>query len=190
MSDLMMSNDNTGTPIDAHPEGTFMAVCRDIWVERKPNQNYPGKNRWGNDEPKELVRVCIDFLTDEPIEINGQMRPRFMRFKANQSWGEKSNLRDFISKWNPGLGKMEKADLEVMVGKGAYLTITQDIGKDGKTWSNVTGIAAPPKGASIPQIPSDFVRHKFKDHPAQPLPEKHEATANGLAEAEDDGLPF
>ena len=188
MSDLMMSNDNTGAPIDAHPEGTFMAVCRDIWVERKPNPNYPGKNRWGNDEPKELVRVCIDFLTDEPIEINGQMRPRFMRFKANQSWGEKSNLRDFISKWNPGLGKMEKADLEVMVGKGAYLTITQDTGKDGKLWSNVTGIAPPPKGASIPQIPSDFVRHKDKDKPVQAAPQP-EPVRSAVAGDEDD-LPF
>lgn len=189
MSELMMSNDNTGTPIDAHPEGTFMAVCRDIWVERKPNPNYPGKNRWGNDEQKELVRVCIDFLTDEPIEINGQMRPRFIRYKANQSWGEKSNLREFVAKWNPGLGKMDKADLEVMVGKGAYLTITHDNGHDGKVWANVTGIAPPPKGAIIPAIPSDFMRHKFKDAPQAVQTQRQDPPVKGL-DTEDDGLPF
>lgn len=175
MSELMMSNERKGGDFEIHPEGTFMAVCRDIWIERKPNDKYPGTNQWGNPEPEQLVKVCIDFLTDDPIEINGEMMPRFMRFKANQSWGDKSSLRDFVTRWNPAVGRAEKADLETLVGTGAYLTISHSEPKDGKVWANITSVAPPPKGASIPKIPSGFVRHKDKAaEPQQPAPQRDE----------------
>lgn len=163
MSELMMSNERRNdAEFDAHPEGSFMAVCRDIWIERKPNPKYPGTNPWGNPEPQDLVKVCIDFLTDEPIEINGKLMPRFIRFKANHTWGEKGSLRDFVSRWNPAMGREENADLEALVGAGAYLTIVHNPGSDGKVWANVKSVAAPPKGATIPLIPEGFVRHKDK----------------------------
>lgn len=164
MSDLKLTSarNEDKKEFDVHPKGTFMAVCRDIWVERKDNPKYPGTNPWGNPEPKQLVKVCVDFLTDEPIEIGGKMLPRFIRFKANNSWGEKAALRDFVSRWDPAMGKMDEVDLEQLVGRGAYLTIDHNTGKDGNTWANVVGVAPPPKGATIPMVPAEFVRHKDK----------------------------
>jgi hypothetical protein len=144
---------------DPHPEGAFMAVCRDIYIDRKPNPKYPGTSPFGRPEPQELVKVVFEFLTDEPIEIGGQMLPRLIRYRANASWHEDSNLRKFVSIWNPAIGKQDTSDLEALVGAGAYLTITQSTAADGKIWSNIQGAAAPPRGASIPAIPTDFARH-------------------------------
>jgi hypothetical protein len=164
MSSLVMTKPQgeENGKFDAHPEGTFMAVCRDIYIDRKDNPKYPGTTDFGKPEPKELVKVVFEFLTDEPIEIGGQMLPRLVRFRANASWHDDSNLRKFVRGWNPMLGKLDQADLEALVGSGAYLTITQSTGKDGKVWSNIQGAAAPPRGASLPIIPADFVRNNGK----------------------------
>jgi hypothetical protein len=189
MSDLMMSSNGNQREYDNHPEGTFMAVCRDIWIERKPNPKYPGTTIYGKPEPEQTVKVCIDFLTDEPIEIGGNMVPRFIRYKASPSWHDDSNLRKFIRGWNPALGKADKADLEALVGTGAYLTIAHSAGKDGKVWANVVGVAAPPKGATIPLVPKDFVRAKFKDGTATaPAPQKAAPSAPVAEEPND--LPW
>ena len=192
MSDLKMSapQGNDDKEFEAHPEGSFMAVCRDVWVERKPNPKYPGTNPWGNPEAEQLVKVCIDFLTDEPIEINGKLMPRFIRFKANLTWGEKGSLRNFVSRWNPALGREEEADLERLVGSGAYLTVVHNTDNNGKVWANVTNVSAPPKGASIPMIPANFVRHKDKAAPAvtNDPPATYEAPKQGIGQTAGD--PF
>ena len=147
---------------DIHPEGNFMAVCRDIWVERKANPKYPGTTQYGKPEPEVLVKVILEFLTDEPIEIGGQMLPRFIRYRANLSWHEDSSLRKFIRSWNLAVGKADEADIEVLVGDGAYLTISHSEPVDGKVYANIVGIATPPKGASCPKVPADFIRNKDK----------------------------
>lgn len=163
MSDLRMTSKREDREFDIHPEGNFMAVCRDIWVEHKPNPNYPGTNQWGNPEPEELVKVKFEFLTDEPIEIGGQMLPRFISAVFNQSWGEKSSLRAFVNMWDPAMGRDEDVDLDTLVGRGCFLTITHNPSKDKtKIWANITTISAPPKGATIPLVPETFVRHKDK----------------------------
>jgi hypothetical protein len=159
---MMRNTSANDREFDVHPEGTFMAVCRDIWVDRKPNPRFPGTTPYGKPEPEVLVKVCIDFLTDEPVEINGQMLPRFIRYRANLSWHEDSALRKFIRGWSPAVGKAEEADIEVLVGDGAYLTITHSKSPDGKVYANIVGIATPPKGASCPKVPADFIRNKDK----------------------------
>ena len=162
MSDLRMTSKREDKEFDPHPEGTFMAVCRDIWIERKPNPKVGQKNQWGNYEPEELVRVVFEFLTDEPIEVNGEMHPRFISAKLNHTWAEKGKLRAFVSAWDPALGRSEDADLETLVGRGAYLTITHNVGNDGTVWANITNVAAPPKGATVPGVPSEFTRRRYR----------------------------
>lgn len=163
MSDLKLTSKREDREFDIHPEGTFMAVCRDVWVERKPNPKAGQINQWGNEEPDDLVRAVIEFLTDEPIEIDGQIFPRFISARLNYTWGEKGKLRAFVSMWDSAMGKADDVDLEALVGRGAYLTVTHNPSADGsKVWANITTISAPPKGASIPAIPSNFIRHKDK----------------------------
>lgn len=160
MSELMMSNKRSDREFDAHPEGTFMAVCRDIYIDRKPNPKAGTMNQWGNPEPDELVRVVFEFLTDEAIEIDGELRPRFMSARFNQSWNEKAKLRAFVGMWDPAMGRAEEADIDALCGRGAYITVTHNVGNDGKVYANITSIAAPPKGASVPMVPADFTRRK------------------------------
>jgi hypothetical protein len=50
-----------------------------------------------------------------------------------------------------------------LIGRGAYLTIAHSVDAAGKTWANIMGAMTPPKGADVPKIPGDFVRHKDKD---------------------------
>ena len=158
---------------EPHPEGTFMAVCRDIY--EVPNKKAGQVNKYGKVEPPTKVR--IEFLTDEPIEINGDMLPRLVSTQFNISWNEKSSLREFVSMWNPAMGKLDAVDPDKLIGMGAYLTITQSADQidKSKIWSNINGIAPPPRGMSVPTIPTDFVRRK--DRPADgtataPAPQK------------------
>lgn len=182
MNDLKMTKPQTeGKDFDPHPKGNYMAVCRDIYTKVEPNpfkgqiSPYTGKV----DEKETIKRIYFEFLTEEPIEINGDLKPRFVRYRAAYSWGEKSSQRKFVSGWDPDLGNDDYADLSVLVGRGAYLTITHNEGKDGKIYANVFAAAAPPKGASVPKIPADFVR--YADRP--------ENGGDGTPVG-DDGLPF
>lgn len=161
-----------------HPEGTFMAVCRDIYEE--PNPKAGQINKYGKRTPD--TRVVIEFLTEEPVEFNGKMEPSLIRVRFNPSWGEKSSLRQFVTSWAPALGKPDRCNPEDLIGRGAYVTVThsQDYEDTEKKWANIVGIAPPPKGATIPLIPADFVRHK----------DKGSAPQAGQATNEPTDLPF
>ena len=67
-----------------------------------------------------------------------------------------------VSAWDPALGRSEDADLETLVGRGAYLTITHKVGNDGTVWANIPNVAAPPKGATVPGVPSEFPRRRYR----------------------------
>lgn len=152
-----------------HPEGPCMAVCRDIWVETLDNPKARQINQWGNIEPDRITYIHFEFLTEEPVEYNGKLSPSFAKKRVTKSWGEKSNCRKFISSWDPVAGRNDALDLESFVGRGAYLNIVHET-KDGRTYANIATIAAPPKGATIPSIPADFVRHKDKQGVGQTAP--------------------
>jgi len=145
-----------------------MAVCRDIWSEEIDNPKAGQVNQWGKVEKPKVRYIHFEFLTDEPIEINGQMLPRFVKRRLNHGWGEKSACRAFVSAWNPALGKDDNANLSSLVGAGAYLNIIHET-KGDKTYANIATIVPPPKGATIPLIPKDFVRHAVREQqqPAQ-----------------------
>lgn len=193
MSDLKMSSTKGEThEFDPHPEGTYMAICRDVYVKEDPNPWYGKVYEEGEeaDMRKTLRRVYFEFLTDEPIELKGQLYPRFVRHKLNLAWGDKSKLRPFVTAWNTALGKDDSADLEELVGAGAYLTIAHNVDKQGRVWANIVGIAAPPKGASVPQVPSNFVRHKDKAAPSvtNDPPANYEVPKQGIGQTDKD--PF
>lgn len=150
-----------------------MAVLADVFVKEFPNKYVGqlqkfGKNKGKPDERETIKKVCFAFLTDEPIEIDGTLKPRYASFWAPAGLGTSefpSNARAFIKGWWPTLTDAridEGLDLDKFIGKGAYITITHSTDKQGKTWANVTGAMQPPKDSTIPMIPSDFVRHKDK----------------------------
>lgn len=208
MSELIITSSGSGSnDFTPHPQGQFMAVCADVFTKVKPNK-YKGQtgNNGKVDTRDTVTSICLSFLTDEMIEIEGKMKPRYASFWATASMGTDdypSNLRKFLRGWFPALksGDFERFDAEKLIGRGAYLTIAHSDDASGKTWANIVGAMTPPKGSPVPLVPVDFVRHKDKDNaadqgaPAKAEPvkaaptDKYDKTAQGLAEAEND-LPF
>jgi len=146
-----------------------MAVCADVFTKVKPNK-YKGTvgNNGKPDTRDTITSICISFLTDEVIEIDGTLKPRYASFWATASLGTPdypSNLRKFLKAWIPALkdSDLESFDADKLIGRGAYLTIAHSVDAAGKTWANIMGAMTPPKGADVPKIPADFVRHKDKD---------------------------
>lgn len=199
MSTIIEAPKGNYTP---HPEGTFMAVMADCWLETKPNP-FKGSPRdkkdpsKGVDTRETITEVILAFLTDEVVEIAGEMKPAYVRYRATASVAETSNLRKFLKGWFPKLqdADFERFDADKMIGRGAYLTVAHRESK-GNTYANVVNAAAPPKGAAIPSIPSDFVRRKDKPAP-EPVanvtsdpPANYKAPIGVEASEEDDDLPF
>jgi len=146
-----------------------MAVCADVFTKTLPNKYKGTPNDKGNVDTRDTItKVCISFLTTEMIEIDGTPKPRYASFWASASMGSidyPSNARKFIKGWWPTLTDEQidtGFDLDKLIGKGAYLTITHSTDKNGKVWANIAGAMQPPQGSPVPQIPADFVRHNDK----------------------------
>jgi len=174
-----------------HPEGTFLAVMADCWLETRPNpwkgelrdKNDPSK---GRDERETITEIKLAFLTEDEHEPG---KPSYVRYSATASVNDNSNLRKFLKGWFPKLqdADFERFDADKLIGKGAYITVTHRESK-GNVYANVINAAQPPKGSTVPAIPADFVRRKDKvQDEAAPVG----AAPAPVAQAEgDDDLPF
>lgn len=170
MSTLLTSGGNGGGNYTPHPEGQFLAVCADVFTKEKPNR-YKGTtgNNGKVDTRETITSICVSFLTEVMIEIDGKQKPRYASFWATASLGTPdypSNLRKFIQGWIPTLkdADLETFDADTLIGKGAFLTIKHsEPGADGKVWANIMGAMTPHKSLPVPLVPADFVRHKDKD---------------------------
>jgi len=169
---------------------------RDAYLQTKPN---PWKGRWrdekdhskGKDERETITEIFMEFLTEHQVEINGSMMPGFARYRATASVADGSNLRKFLKAWFPALKDEDFArfDADKLVGKGAYITVAHNVGKDGNTYANIVGAMQPPKGSALPAIPKDFVRHEDREKAAaQAAPVAQQPVATS-PQGEDD-LPF
>lgn len=173
-----------------HPEGTFLAVMRDAYLNTRPNPWKGKENTDGSiDERETITEIVLEFLTEHVVEIAGDMLPGFVRYKATASTAENSNLRKFLKGWFPALKDedFKRFDADKLIGRGAYLTVAWNVDKKGNTWANVVGAMQPPKGSDLPTIPVDFVRHcdRPENKPAEVVTNAPAKTAD-----EDDGLPF
>lgn len=183
-----------------HPEGEFMAVARDTYLRARPNpfkgqqrdKNDPSK---GIDEREEITELIIEFLTDHEVDVDGsgKMMPGYVRYTATASVAENSNLRKFLQGWFPALKDedFKRFDADKLIGRGAYITVTHRPDKKGNIWANVKVAMNPPKGSSIPAIPSDFVRKQERDKREAEVAQVQQVAATVAPPVdEDDGLPF
>lgn len=180
---LRTSESSGGGNFEPHPPGSFLAVLADVFVKSYPNKYKGqiltmGKNKGKPDDRETVDKVCFAFLTEEPIEIDGTLKPRYAAYWASAGLGTAdypSNARKFLKAWWPTLTDAiidAGLDLDKFIGKGAYITVQNDPDKNDptKVYSKVAGAMQPPKGSTTPLIPSDFVRHQ--DKAAAPAPEK------------------
>lgn len=186
MATILTSNSKDFTP---HPEGQFIAVMRDVYLNQKPN---PWKGRIGNngkeDQRETITEIVMEFLTDHTVEVDGKQLPGFVRYTATASVADGSNLRKFLKSWFPALkdADFERFDADKLIGRGAYLTVAHNVSKaNGKTYANVVGAMQPPKGFQPPAIPSDFVRKQDREVTSQTTNDPTPAQVE-----EDDNLPF
>lgn len=176
---LKTSESSGGGNFEPHPPGSFLAVLADVFIKSTPNKYKGqmltmGKNKGKPDEREFIEKVCFAFLTEEPIEIDGELKPRYASYWASAGLGTAeypSNARKFLKGWWPTLTDATidaGLDLDKFIGRGAYITIvnTPDKNDPNKVWSNVVGAMQPPKGSTIPLIPADFVRHDAKQQAA------------------------
>lgn len=165
-----MTNDKKGGGFDPHPEGTFAAVCCDVFRHEKENEGYGKPSRFPNDEGqypidnrKTLRSIVFSFITNEVLEINGEMKPRYVSKWVSDSWHEKSNCRKFVSGWMPEAGRLDTFNLDTLVGRAAMVQVEQYTKRSGYTGANVSNAMALPKGMVAPEIPDDFVRHDDRE---------------------------
>lgn len=191
MSTIIEAPQSTFVP---HPEGTHIGILRDAYLRTRPNpfkgtqrdRNDPSK---GLDDRENITELILEFLTDHVVEVKGDMLPGYVRYVATASVAENSNLRKFLKGWFPQLQDEDfrRFDADKLIGKGAYLTVAHRKDKKGDIWANVVGAMQPPKGAALPTIPSDFVRHCDKPENKQAAPQGAPVNAQG---ADEDDLPF
>ncbi len=87
-----------------------MAVCADVFTKEMPNK-YKGQidGRGKMDNRDTITKVCIAFLTDELMDINGEMVPRYASYWGTATLGTvdyPSNVRKFIKAWWPSTSKI------------------------------------------------------------------------------------
>jgi len=172
----MWTNEQTDKKgFEAHPEGSYPAVCCDIFEHTKDNPNYnkpkPFKNDEGGydiDTRQTITSVCVSFLTSEEVVIEGKLMPRYVSFWAPKTWHEKGNLRKFVAGWIPSFAADDNFDEEQLIGKPALVNVVQYTKSNGYAGAKVAGAMPTPKGMDtlVPKIPSDYVRHRDKPQQA------------------------
>lgn len=155
----------------AHPPGSFMAVCADVYVKEEDNFFFgkvkdPKKDPNKLDDRKTVTKAYIVFLTEH---LTDDMKPSYVNTRESFSWGTEdfpSNLFKFVKGWYPTATneQIRDMDLQALVGKSAYITVVQN----DKGYSKVSSAAAAPSGAAKVVIPADFKRHDEKVAPPAP----------------------
>lgn len=157
----------------AHPPGSFMAVCADVYAKEEDNFFFgkvkdPKKDPNKLDDRKTVTKAYIVFLTEHLTEDG---KPSYVNTRESFSWGTEdfpSNLFKFVKGWFPTATneQIRDMDLQALVGKSAYITVVQN----DKGYSKVSSAAAAPNGAQKVAIPADFKRHDEKQPSTPPNP--------------------
>lgn len=147
------------------PEGNYPAVCVDFidlgMVEKKV---------WGSDDKTVLKHMCaIVWELDEVSDETGERYMAKQEYKV--SLHEKAQLYKTLVSWRGRAFTAEEMagfDTDNIVGKPCLVQITHKIGRNGGVWSNVSQVAALPKG-----VPAIEPSGKYVRRPSVPV------TANG-----------
>lgn len=142
------------------PPGTWPAVCVDV-VDLGPVHN-----EWKGEMVHKIRLVW---------QINERMpdgRPYIVQRMYTASLHEKSSLRKDLASWRGMDFRPEELagfDLENVLGVGCLLSVVQQIGNDGQTYSNVSAVMRLPGGYEAPQ-PDGYVRVIHRDQGGGMLP--------------------
>ncbi len=133
-------NANATTSITPIKEGTYLAVCNmliDLGVQY--NETYKNSSR----------KVLVGWeLPEETIVVDGEEKPRMLSKQYTASLSDKANLRQDLISWRSRdftPDELKAFDLKNIVGKSCLITVIHRE-SNGKTYANISTIAALPKG--------------------------------------------
>lgn len=139
-------NANATTSITPIPEGTYLAVCNmliDLGVQY--NETYKNSSR----------KVLVGWeLPEETIVVDGEEKPRMLSKQYTASLSDKANLRQDLISWRSRdftPDELKAFDLKNIVGKSCLITVIHRE-SNGKTYANISTIAALPKGMPKGQL--------------------------------------
>ncbi len=171
MADNITARDEGGT-FERPPEGGFSAVCVDI-----VDLGYQFNAKFLKVEHK----CAIVFQLDER-DSKGKLFEIANRMTV--TFGEKANLRKFLSAWRgKSYGDDEAragAPLDKLEGQAAYITVEHNPVGD-KTYANIVSITRLPKGLA-PLFPENYVRSEHWKKGDIGEAEKRKFEAQGLTE--------
>ena len=167
-----------------HPEGSYAAICADVW------DPWTVESTYADSKGKLIDKTRVVWLTTETNPETGE--PWEVSEVLNLTMGSQekpSRARERFTSWRGKSFTDEEArkfDWESLIGKTCYLTVVHNR-KDGKTYANVSSIAPLPKGMPAPSIPASFTRKRDRVRVPKQQPQN-----DGWGESSDadDSIPF
>jgi hypothetical protein len=200
MADQVTAKDS-GVKFTPHPEGQFVAVCRDVINLGERVEQFQNK-------PPRIVEKCaIVFQTGEKNPDTGELHIVSAEFTV--SMNEKAGLRLLLEAWRGKSYTEEQAEEGVPVhkleGQAALVSVEHKKSSGGRLYAKIKTIAGLPKGLTAPAL-NDYTRaefwtkrkeeyasevSKFREMhaPLKPRDTSFEDFPEAL-DAEDDDLPF
>ena len=133
-------------------EGIHRAVCCDVVDLGMKEMTFKG-------ETKKRHRVTIYWQIDEERDDGS---PHEMRQEYTLSLYDRAQLRGMIELWRGrkfSPEELESFDLETLIGKPCQIQIMHNVDSRGRTWANVKGVFASPKGSPPLEISEGYLRH-------------------------------
>jgi hypothetical protein len=152
------TSSNGNTKFKPCPEGTYAAICTDVWEPWAEESKF-------DDSKGQIIdktRVCfivneVNPETDKEYEVSQvgrlSIHPKSKFGQMLPAWRGKSFADD----------EARKFDWETLIGKPALLSIVHNVGANGRVYANISAIMPLPKGMVAPSIPKWYVRHKDKE---------------------------
>ena len=137
----LIASEKSSAGFDPIPAGTYTGVCY-MMIDMGVQYN----ERFGNSSRK--VRIGWE-IPDLTVTIDGEEKPRVIGKTYTLSLNKKGSLRKDLVAWR---GKdftseeLASFDLRKIVGTSCLINVVQTDGAEGRTYSNVSGIMALPKG--------------------------------------------
>lgn len=188
-------SEGSGSTFDPLANGTYPAVCYGVVDEGEQYNETFGK--WTR-----KVRLMFE-LPGETITIDGEEVSRTLSTEYTASLNAKGKLRGALEAWRGRaftVEELKRFDLKNIVGVPCLLSVINQDGKNGKSYTNINGMMALPKGMPMPACREERIVFDLdesdlamlKQFP-QYLQEKimksrtYEERIAGMGEAADDG---
>ena len=141
------------------PNGPYAAVCYGIAIVGTLEREFNGKKNKGL-----YIRLFFD-IPGEHYEYENKdgetvSNTHVVTHQITFTNSPKGNLLKLLNPWSNGVIDKEKIknfDVATMLGKTGMITITTKESKNGKSYTNLTGITTIPKGMKVEKS----VREKF-----------------------------